>query len=36
MGVNNANGMCIGKGSATTKKQAEQMAAKQAITHFSQ
>ena len=31
MGVNDLNGTCIGKGIASTKKQAEQLAAKEAI-----
>ena len=31
MGVNDLNGSCIGKGISTTKKQAEQFAAKEAI-----
>ena len=36
MAVDDTKGVCIGEGSASTKKQAEQMAAKQAITRFSQ
>jgi dsRNA-specific ribonuclease len=35
MALDDRTGLCIGEGSATTKKQAEQMAARQAITHFS-
>jgi ribonuclease-3 len=35
MALDDQKGFCIGEGSATTKKQAEQMAARQAITHFS-
>ena len=35
MALDDQTGMRIGEGSATTKKQAEQMAARQAITHFS-
>jgi len=35
MALDDQTGICIGEGSATTKKQAEQMAARQAITHFS-
>jgi dsRNA-specific ribonuclease len=35
MALDDRMGVCIGEGSATTKKQAEQMAARQAITHFS-
>jgi ribonuclease-3 len=34
MSVADHSGKCLGQGSATTKKQAEQLAAKQAITRF--
>jgi ribonuclease-3 len=36
MAVHDQAGQCLGEGSAMTKKQAEQMAAQQAITRFSQ
>ena len=36
MGVNDVNGTCIGKGCASTKKQAEQFAAKQALERLSE
>ena len=34
MAVDDNTGTCIGQGSATTKKQAEQLAAREAITYF--
>lgn len=34
MAVDDQSGKCIGQGSAMTKKQAEQFAAREAITHF--
>lgn len=36
MAVRDMNGEIIGKGEASTKKQAEQLAAKEAITHYKQ
>jgi ribonuclease-3 len=36
MAVNDMNGQIVGKGEASTKKQAEQFAAREAITHYKQ
>jgi dsRNA-specific ribonuclease len=35
MAIKNAEGKIVGQGTATTKKYAEQLAAKQAIEYFS-